>query len=144
MKVAINGCYGGFSLSNAAVMWIWERDPECAFLSRWPEDDDKSVLKGCIGGPWIDKGNGWEQHGDDENLFTELRKDGYLYASHIINYEPEHRANPLLIECIETLGEKANGPCADIRIINIPDDVKFVIEEYDGLEHIAEEHRVWS
>ncbi len=54
------------------------------------------------------------------------------------------RHDPLLIECIETLGEKANGFCASLKIVEIPEDVHYVIEEYDGVEHIAEKHRTWS
>jgi len=28
--------------------------------------------------------------------------------------------------------------------VEIPDDVKWHIHEYDGLEHVAEDHRTWS
>jgi hypothetical protein len=30
-----------------------------------------------------------------------------------------------------------------LEIVEIPDDVEYTIEEYDGLEHIAEKHRTW-
>jgi len=27
--------------------------------------------------------------------------------------------------------------------VEVPDDVDWYVEEYDGLEHIAERHRTW-
>jgi len=30
---------------------------------------------------------------------------------------------------------------ANLQIVNIPDDVEFEIEEYDGMEWVAEKHR---
>lgn len=58
------------------------------------------------------------------------------------------RHHPLLIECVEALGgehrEGASGPCAALKIVEIPDGVDYEIEEYDGSEWIAEKHRKWS
>lgn len=52
------------------------------------------------------------------------------------------RHDPLLIECIETLGEKANGPSSNISIQNI-DGYLYQIEEYDGKETIIEAGSEW-
>jgi len=30
-----------------------------------------------------------------------------------------------------------------LAIVEIPDDVEYTIEEYDGNEHVAEAHRTW-
>lgn len=48
-----------------------------------------------------------------------------------------------LVEVVEELGGEASGGCADLKIVEVPDDVKWHIEEYDGLEHVAEVHRTW-
>ncbi len=53
------------------------------------------------------------------------------------------RDNPLLVAIVEELGERANGDSGELCIVNIPDGVAWEIEEYDGLEHIAEQHRTW-
>ena len=42
------------------------------------------------------------------------------------------------------MGESANGWAAEIGIVEIPDGVKWHIHEYDGIEHVAEDHRTWS
>lgn len=49
-----------------------------------------------------------------------------------------------LVEIVESLGRKANGSCADLRVVEIPDGVNWEIEEYDGNEWVAEVHRRWS
>ena len=55
------------------------------------------------------------------------------------------RTNPELVEVVEKLGKEANGFCASLRVIEIPDDVKeWYIDEYDGIETIHEKHRYWD
>ncbi len=53
------------------------------------------------------------------------------------------RSDPDLIAVIEELRQKAPEWYFEIGIVEIPDDVKWHIEEYDGLEHVAEDHRTW-
>lgn len=54
------------------------------------------------------------------------------------------RNDPFLIEVIETLGEDANRDYSELRIVEIPDDVQWDIHNYDGMEHVEEQHRKWS
>lgn len=104
-KVALNGCYGGFSLSKPVIEYMAERGHERAAndLKEW--DDHYS------GGWWL---------------------------------RDEDRTDPLLIEAIEHVGvDKASGSLASLRIADIPDDVEWTIQEYDGIEWAAEVHRTW-
>ena len=55
-----------------------------------------------------------------------------------------NRNDPILIEVVEELKEEANNKFSNLKIIFIPDDVEWEIEEYDGMEWIAEKHRKWS
>lgn len=71
--------------------------------------------------------------------FLGLEWDGY--GTDYCSYEK--RTDPKLIECIETLGAEANKYYANIKIVEIPDDVDWEIEEYDGIEWVAEKHRTW-
>ena len=52
--------------------------------------------------------------------------------------------NPILVEIVEQLGEGANGRYAKLKVVEIPDDVEWQIEEHDGKEWIAEKHRTWN
>jgi hypothetical protein len=54
------------------------------------------------------------------------------------------RNNPILVEIVEQLGEAADGGHAELKVVEIPDDVKWQIEEYDGNEWVAEKHRTWN
>jgi len=36
------------------------------------------------------------------------------------------------------------GEYSELKVVEIPDDVKWQLEEYDGLEWVAEKHRTWS
>jgi len=53
------------------------------------------------------------------------------------------RDSPHLIAVVESMGKRANGECATLLVVEIPDDVLWQIEEYDGMEHVAEKHRTW-
>ena len=49
-----------------------------------------------------------------------------------------------LIAVIELMGEEANTEFSELKIVDIPDDVNWCIEEYDGKEWVAERHRTWK
>ena len=54
------------------------------------------------------------------------------------------RNDPILVEIVEQLGEAADGDFAELKVVKIPDDVQWQIEEFDGNEWIAEKHRTWN
>lgn len=65
--------------------------------------------------------------------------DGYGYDYN----DDEKRADPKLVEVVERLGEKANGDCARLKVISIPDDIQWEIHSYDGKETVREVHNAW-
>jgi hypothetical protein len=62
----------------------------------------------------------------------------------IANEDDIKRNNPILVEIVEQLGEAANGEFAELKVVEIPDDAEWTIQEYDGDEWIAEKHRTWN
>ena len=56
----------------------------------------------------------------------------------------DDRTNTKLVRCIEELGDKAHGELAKLEIVEIPDGIDWEIEEYDGVEWVAEKHRTWG
>lgn len=71
-------------------------------------------------------------------LLNEMGLKYENYSSFLIK-----RNDPRLISIIEKLGEEAWGPGAEIKIVEIPDDVKdWYITDYDGIETIGE-GRTW-
>ena len=96
MKIVINTCYGGFSLSDKAH--------EC---------------------------------------LKDFQEDVRVYK----NYDSwwnDNRHSSELISVIERLGDEANTSSSRLKVIEIPDDVEYTIQNYDGIEWVAEVHRTWS
>jgi len=89
----------------------------------------KIVINICYGG-----------YGLSKAAYNELglEWDGYGFK-----YDDD-RSNPELVKVIEKLGRKANGGLSELKIIEIPDGIEFTIEEYDGIEWVAEKHRTWT
>jgi hypothetical protein len=54
------------------------------------------------------------------------------------------RDDAALVQLVHEMGDAANGACADLKIVEVPNDVDWEIEEYDGVEWVAEKHRTWS
>lgn len=54
------------------------------------------------------------------------------------------RDDPYLVKIVRDMGMDANGSCANLKIVEVPPDVEWQIEEYDGNEWVAEKHRTWS
>lgn len=53
------------------------------------------------------------------------------------------RDDPALVQVVEELGSKAAGEFSELKIVEIPDGIKWYIHEYDGMEHVAEQHQTW-
>lgn len=87
----------------------------------------------------IAKLKGWTHAVDDyDNDYWISSPGNYEYASHL------QRNDPDLIAVVEELGEESWGTYAQLKVIDVPDDVDWYIDEYDGKEHVAERHRTWS
>lgn len=56
----------------------------------------------------------------------------------------DDRANHQLVATVEKLGLAASGFHAALEVVEIPNDVKWMICDHDGMEHVAEQHRTWG
>lgn len=123
-KVVVNRCFGGFSISLAAARFMAARGNDAAtaelaeYDAKIADPSKMDELEHKYGPRWF----------------------GYGYAGRDCGYD---RDDPDLVAAVEALGDEANGSHARLQIVEIPDDVAWTVEEYDGNEHIAEEHRTW-
>lgn len=117
MKVVINACHGGFGLSDAA----FEK-----FLDKKGIAWEKGINKYNVADHY-NKGH----MGEDEH---------YLHSRIMIR----DRSDPDLVAVVEEMDDLANTEYSVLKVVEIPDDVEWEVEEYDGLEWIAEKHRTWS
>jgi hypothetical protein len=90
--VVINNCYGGFGLSDRAIL-------------------EYKQMAGITDPKWYDR---------------DVPRD-----------------DPYLVQIVKDMGMSANGAHASLRIVEVPGDVEWQIEEYDGNEWVAEKHRTW-
>lgn len=137
MKLVINKCFGGFSLSEAALRRLAElRGHEIyvepnprfrIFKDYWKVPADKRPAE-------ID----WAAASTEERAAYNASMEDAM-----MKVRPEDRSEGALVQVVEELGDKASGDCAALKVVEIPDGVEYTIEEYDGREHVAESHRTW-
>jgi hypothetical protein len=53
------------------------------------------------------------------------------------------RDDPILVQVIQELGEKANGEYAELKIVSVPNGTNWEVTEYDGSETVEEVHQKW-
>lgn len=158
MKVVINVCFGGFGLSRAAVARLAELQGRPVFffshartadggfaLDSWePFKEGRSALFFTafdIPNPneILRAPSNWHYLKQDEKIAYNA-----LYNQHAFSDWRSNRTDPLLVRVVEELGERAHGQHAKLKIVEIPDGIEWEIDEYDGREQIAEQHRTWS
>lgn len=147
-KVVINDCYGGFGLSHIAkdkllkakgnkeVFWYVAElaaFEETEYVLTDVEDIEDSIL--------LDTAPLTKYFGTSiSSLDIErIRKEHSAHSS-ISDIE---RDDVDLVKVVEEMGEKASGRYSALKVVEIPKEVEFQIEEYDGNEWIAEKHRTW-
>ena len=94
----------------------------------------KVVINNCYGGFSIS--HACAEHmaelGDEEakELLKVVVEDDYWYGDW-----RGVRHDPILVEAVENLGDKASGDCAYLVVVSIDCD-RYIIKEYDGLEGV--------
>ena len=137
MKIVINRCHGGFGLSVEAE----ERYLELKGIKVWPEHDNRFGYVTYWTVPPEDQiGHSVDFH----KLSMEDRvAHNEKYREQTFDIRSIERNDSVLVQVVEELGKKASGEYADLKIVEIPEDVNWEIEEYDGLETIREVSRYW-
>ena len=113
--VVINTQHGGFGLSrDAQIAWLERSQTVYSLAAR---DDRHSTERY---GPLI------------------MVKGKHWYDKDIA------RDDPVLVALVRELGPAVNGEHARLKVVRIPADVDWQIEDYDGKEWISEPHRTWD
>lgn len=137
-KIVINACHGGFGLSEKAMRRYAERkgitlysEPSgiMSFMTYYtvPPEQRTPELPNFFSQP-IEA-----RKANNEAMKAERLSDDDI-----------PRDDPDLVSVVEELGsDAASDRFAELRVVEIPGDVEWQIEEYDGHEWVAEKHRTW-
>ena len=113
-RIVINATYGGFSLSRPGEL-LYLEIAGITYESEPQKDRDTQIRLG-----------------------DKIIVNGVEFSNRGIA-----RDDPALVTTVCRLGSKANGEYAKLKVVEIPADVDWYIEEYDGKEWVAEKHRTW-
>ena len=123
-KVVYNACYGGFGLSKEAIQRYWEIKGQQV----WIED----ALWGFT--VWLvppeerlTKPEPWYSAPIEERIAYNKKHSEQTWY-----YDNVARHDPILVQVVEELGDKANGMCAKLAIAEVSGPYR--IDEYDGYE----------
>jgi len=76
---------------------------------------------------------------------SELALERYKkYTGQDVGQHDIARDDPVLVRIVNELGSEADGAYATLKVVEVPGDVDWEIDEYDGDEWVAEKHRRWS
>jgi hypothetical protein len=133
-KIAYNKCFGGFSLSHEAhlryaeikgIKVYPEKEERFSFWTYWivPKDERGGIMT--------------TQEFMAEPDFGKRKASNQAYAEKTLpSLRDICRHDPVLIQVIEELGERANGECAQLAIEELPSGTAYRIDEYDGRETV--------
>ena len=113
-RIVINTQYGGFSLSQEAVLLYLDLAGIEYTLEPQEDRDTQTRLGSKI------VVNGREFWGRDIS-----------------------RDDPALVATVRRLGSKTGGEYATLKVVEVPKGVEWAIADYDGKEWVEEKHRIW-
>ena len=134
MKIVINTRYGGFGLSEEGVLRYLELK-ERVLCIEYAENRSRNY--------WSISKNSCIDEDDEDICWLKRDRDEALkkYLAEPFNEYEISRDDPALIQLVEEDAEFYGRGA--LKVVEIPDDVQYTIEKYDGVEWVAEVHRTW-
>ena len=126
-KVVYNACYGGFGLSKEACQRYWDIKGQQV----WIEDEKLGMFTVWLTPPEErpTKNKNWNSMSTDERIARNRAHSEQTWYNRNVD-----RHDPVLVQVVEELGDKANGEYAKLRIEEVYGSYR--IDEYDGSERV--------
>ena len=126
-KVVYNACYGGFGLSKEACQRYWDIKGQQV----WMEDGQF----GAYFTVWFVPPEERPEQKEWSSMTMDERDNfNYQYSKHTWRESNVDRHDPVLVQVVEELGDKANAKHAQLKIDEV--DGPYRIDEYDGNESV--------
>lgn len=135
-KVILNKCYGGFGISKSGYE-LYANKKGLNLFCYEVDFKGKEIIYKKSNGDKIFTQYFTKDFGDNVKI---NEKD---YEKYSLNLDGAYREDKILIEVVEELKEKANGKYSNLKIVEIPDNLDYVIDEYDGIETLHQEVEEW-
>lgn len=136
-KVILNKCFGGFDVSKEAYMLYAKKKGLTLYLYESEFINRKFIYKK------VNDDNSTFRHYFIKDMGDNVEISNEDYEKYCLYLKDEHREDPILIEVVEELGEKASGRFGNLKVVEIPDDLEYVIDEYDGIETLHQKVEEW-
>jgi len=145
-KVVINVCFGGFGLSDEAYEWLIAYGVKVQKYHEQERGKNGRYMDQPLNDGEVIFDRGLTPMGEDSlnDLYYKSVGRSSMSSRYWECWTDKKREHPLVVKCVKELGTKADGRCAELKIVSIPADVDYEIDEHDGWEHIAEVHRTWE
>ena len=124
-KVVYNACYGGFGLSKEACQRYWDIEGQQV----WIEDAEWGFTVWLVPPEERREQKEWSSMTMDEHIAYNLAYSKQTWYDRNVS-----RHDPVLVQVVEELGDKANGEYAKLRIEEVYGSYR--IDEYDGNESV--------
>ena len=124
-KVVYNACYGGFGLSKEACQRYWDIQGQ----SIWFEDALWGFTVWLVPPEERLEQKEWSSMTVDERVAYNRAHSEQTWYNRTVD-----RHDPVLVQVVEELGDKANGEYAKLRIEEVYGSYR--IDEYDGNESV--------
>ncbi len=128
-KVVYNACYGGFGLSREACKRYWELQGK----EVWIENGDfMGIFTIWLVPPEerLEKKEWSSMTMDERFAYNKKHSEQTWYDRNV------SRHDPILVQVVEELGDKASGDCAKLVIAEVSGAYR--IDEYDGSESVKQ------
>ena len=135
-KVILNKCFGGFGLSKEAYE-LYAKKKGISVFHYTQENLKKEIYTYATDDNRTFDFYFTKDFGDNVYISNEDFKKYFL------NLDENFREDKTLIEVVEELGEKANAFYSNLKIVEIPDDLDYVIDNYDGIETLHQKVQEW-
>ena len=130
MKIVINECYGGFSLSAKGIKRYFKLKGQsvCFYKqTKFKSRDGVEVFSRIE----ADDAKGW--------FYSSLTDEGETLSSapkNVFYSGTIDRRDPTLIQVVEEMGLECWGDCARLSVVDIEPGTYYKIDVYDGYESI--------
>lgn len=136
-KVILNKCFGGFDVSPEGYQLYAKKKG----FNLYAYKTNDNLLYDYVEAPTNDDWN-LNYYTQCLGLGKDIRSNREDHKN-MLYLNSDYREDATLIEVVEELGKNASGNFGDLVVVEIPADMEYVIDDYDGMETLHQKVQEW-